>query len=462
MRWYKDNSGYGMLFDGQTGKALIYPPAPSKEGQWLNVTNIREGISLTEAVKQTARQGAERVIHYPFKKPGTDATFDKATILHHVPGSNWVIGSGVYLDRGQLEFEKMLLQMLIKLAGVVALLSLIMLLFRRYLDRRVQQIASNLDLISQKDLSQSALLDGNDEFSALSQRLAKTQQVLQDILAQQSATSESVAAASAQLDGSIGVAREAMDEELEQLSAVATAMEEMAVTVREVAANALSAADAANHSNQSAIAGGETISAVVNAISQLKDNIRNGSASVSDVHSEVQNIGSVVETIRGISDQTNLLALNAAIEAARAGEHGRGFAVVADEVRQLAARTNTATEEIATMIDRLQDSAQKTVELMDESVASAEQGAQQAASAGDQFAAIIEDIRLLTDRSHQIATAAEEQSSVAQDMSMNLEGLKKVSVESTDNVIAEINDASGELQRQAKSLDEQIGSFRLN
>jgi len=198
----------------------------------------------------------------------------------------------------------------------------------------------------------------------------------------------------------------------------------------------------------------------VAAITELTARIRSGSESVTQVDVEVQSIGSVIDTIQGISEQTNLLALNAAIEAARAGEHGRGFAVVADEVRLLAGRTKQATEEIANMISRLQDSAHQTVSMIEQSVQQAETGAGQAQTAGDQFERIVEEIAVLNDRSHQIATAAEEQSTVAQDMSANLEGLK-AALESTDGVIAEINDASHELRNQAASLDELIGSFRV-
>jgi len=215
------------------------------------------------------------------------------------------------------------------------------------------------------------------------------------------------------------IVNESIQEEFGQVEMLATAMNQMTATVREIANNAGSASTSTTEASDV--------------------NIGVSAEAVSSVETKVEGIGSVVDTIRSISDQTNLLALNAAIEAARAGEAGRGFAVVADEVRNLAKRTQESTVEIQGMIEQLQTSAEDVVSLMGKSVNQADIGVEQVTKAGAQLAGIVEKVDHISDMNYQIASSAEEQTTVAGEIKNNLDQVKEL-VEGSVVVIKEISE----------------------
>jgi methyl-accepting chemotaxis protein len=195
-------------------------------------------------------------------------------------------------------------------------------------------------------------------------------------------------------------------------------------------------------------------------MSELSDDIAASAQAVNQVEERVESIGSVVGTIQGISEQTNLLALNAAIEAARAGEAGRGFAVVADEVRNLAQRTQQATVEIQEMISQLQSSANSAVELMEKSVVEAADGVELVTNAGVELDGIVNQVNQINDMNFQIATAAGQQSSVAEEMNQNLTNVREL-VEASVVVVTELLETSEMMQNNATELDGKIQSFRV-
>ena len=247
------------------------------------------------------------------------------------------------------------------------------------------------------------------------------------------------------------IVNESVQEEFGQVEMLATAMNQMTTTVKEIANNASSASTSTTEASGVAQEGSQFIEATITTINALSSNIGASAEAVSSVETKVEGIGSVVDTIRSISDQTNLLALNAAIEAARAGEAGRGFAVVADEVRNLAKRTQESTVEIQGMIEQLQASAEDVVSLMSQSVNQADIGVEQVTKAGAQLADIVGKIDHISNMNYQIAASADEQTTVAGEINNNLDQVKEL-VEGSVVVIREIAEMADLMNEQIVAM----------
>ena len=246
----------------------------------------------------------------------------------------------------------------------------------------------------------------------------------------------------------------------EDTDSVATAMTEMASTVHSVAGNASEAAEAARNADGQAKQGQSIVQATVTAIRSLADEVRSGAEAIERVRQESDAIGQILDVIRGIAEQTNLLALNAAIEAARAGEQGRGFAVVADEVRTLASRTQTSTTEIQAMIERLQKGTQQAVGVMESSRERAEVSETQVQSAGNALDAITAAVSHISAMNTQIANAAAEQGRVAEEINRNVINISEVA-EQTVVGAGQSSAANERITGLAGELQGQVGRFRL-
>jgi methyl-accepting chemotaxis protein len=246
----------------------------------------------------------------------------------------------------------------------------------------------------------------------------------------------------------------------EDTDSVATAMTEMASTVHSVAENAHRAADAARNADSQAKQGQAIVQNTVNAIRSLADEVRSGAEAIGRVRQESDAIGQILDVIRGIAEQTNLLALNAAIEAARAGEQGRGFAVVADEVRTLASRTQASTTEIQSMIERLQQGTHQAVGVMDNSRRRAEDSESQVHAAGDALDAITAAVSHISEMNTQIANAAAEQGRVAEEINRSVINISEVA-EQTVVGAGQSTAANERITGLAGQLQQLVGSFRL-
>ncbi|HEX21816.1 MAG TPA: methyl-accepting chemotaxis protein [Chromatiales bacterium] len=245
--------------------------------------------------------------------------------------------------------------------------------------------------------------------------------------------------------------------EVDQLS---TAMNEMASTVQEVAHNAGEAAGAAREADEASRNGQAIVANTVNVITTLADSIEGGAKVIAELQVESENIGGVLDVIRTIAEQTNLLALNAAIEAARAGDQGRGFAVVADEVRTLASRTQESTQEIQTMIERLQSGVGKAVGVMGQSREQAQKSVNQVAEAGGSLDAITQAVKKIHVMNKEIASAAKEQSTVAESMNESIINISQVA-DQTNNSAQVTFGASDELGQVSSRLIDLVSRFRV-
>jgi len=251
-----------------------------------------------------------------------------------------------------------------------------------------------------------------------------------------------------------------MQRQQQETDKVATAINEMTATVQEVARHASEAANSAEKADEQAEQGKAVVATTIEVIKALAERVEQAAQTIESLNTNSEEIGVVLEVIKGIADQTNLLALNAAIEAARAGEQGRGFAVVADEVRTLASRTQKSTEEIHHMIERLQHGARNAVKVMAEGREQAQNGVEQATRAGESLAQITFAITTINDMNTQIATAAEQQSAVAEEINRNVVAISDAMTHATDSV-RQASNASHSLENLSNQLDALVRKFNV-
>jgi methyl-accepting chemotaxis protein len=246
----------------------------------------------------------------------------------------------------------------------------------------------------------------------------------------------------------------------EETEQVATAMNEMASTVQSVSKDAIEASDAANTANDESVKGNQVVAKTIETINSLAQEVANSATAINKLQSKSNDIGAILDVIKTIAEQTNLLALNAAIEAARAGEQGRGFAVVADEVRTLAQRTQESTSEIENLIRDLQDGSRQAVVQITQNRDLAAATVEQAAVAGDSLQSISSSVSTITQMNTQIATAAEEQAAVAEEINCNVTTIQSVS-DQTALGAEKTAAASLELAKLSEQLNSLVRQFKI-
>ncbi|MCE0493398.1 methyl-accepting chemotaxis protein [Vibrio salinus] len=326
--------------------------------------------------------------------------------------------------------------------------------------RQMKFITSAIAKISDGDFREPVNMASKDEFGDITREIEKTRSKLKDLIVLQHDSSQELTSLTEVMTLSMSETRESAQEEFQEIDSLATAMNQMATAVHVVADHAQQASELTKDSSGRAQQGQDFVQKTIGKMSELSDDIAQSAGAVNQVEERVEAIGSVVGTIQGISEQTNLLALNAAIEAARAGEAGRGFAVVADEVRNLAQNTQTATVEIQEMITQLQSSAGSAVDLMEKSVVKAADGVELVTNAGNELSGIVEQVQQINEMNFQIASAANQQRTVAEDMGENLTNVKEL-VEASVTVVTELLETSEIMQENAESLDKKINAFSV-
>ena len=346
---------------------------------------------------------------------------------------------------------------------LIAALGLLVVWFVGYgIARPLKQMVAMLDDIAkgEGDLTRRLSTDREDELGAIAKGfntfLSKLQAMISQVV-----TSVQQVSDSSEHSADIAIrTHQGMQRQMTEIELVATAVHEMTATAQEVARNATHAAEAATHADQAANNGKNIVHDTSQAIAALASEIGRAVGVVQTLAKDSENINAILTAIRGIAEQTNLLALNAAIEAARAGEQGRGFAVVADEVRNLAQKTQQATEEIQKMIQQLQSGTREVVKVMEDSQSKTDDSVRHAAEAAQALESITQAVSVINDMNNQIASAAEEQSAVAEDINRNVTNIDQVA-----NQVAagadEASRASAELTKLAEQQRRLINQFRV-
>lgn len=325
----------------------------------------------------------------------------------------------------------------------------------------INDILSKLKLIHQdSDLTVKFTTFNHDELGQISTSLTQVIEHLRGILHSIAEAANTVNSSANELSSFTQATNKRMQQQQAETEQTATAMNEMTATVAEVAQSASAAADSAKDADTYAANGNNIVMQSISSMSQLSDQIQKTAQIIGFLSNESQNIGRVLDVIKSIAEQTNLLALNAAIEAARAGEQGRGFAVVADEVRTLAQRTQKSTQEIEAMIATLQQGVKEAVNAMEIGINQVDDANDKANQAGQALKEIVSSVDSITELNTHIATAAEEQSSVAESINRSIIAISDIAEHSTSSA-AELSESVVNLTKLANSMRNQVSAFKL-
>ncbi|PMG31237.1 chemotaxis protein [Shewanella sp. 10N.286.52.C2] len=351
---------------------------------------------------------------------------------------------------------------LIALTVSVLLLVWLSLSVSRYLSRSLNQLFNKVSHAGNNfDLSTRIDHDSTDEFGELAKAFNGMMADFETVITQVRHNASQLVNVVEQVNSYASSMRQDIEQGHLEAEQVASAMTEMSATVTQIAANAVQASDASSSANKEANIGNIGVSKTAVSIKHLAGEINDASTAIKTLDQDVQSIASILEVISAISEQTNLLALNAAIEAARAGEQGRGFAVVADEVRTLAQRTQSSTDDIKRMTERLKTGAQLAVQTMERGMVSADESVIEVEQAGNELQQIVAEIDTIDSMNQQIASATHEQAAVAEEVNRNAMQISEI-YSQTQNVATALSQLNETLLEDAAAMSEQVQKFTLS
>ncbi len=358
----------------------------------------------------------------------------------------------------QEEFWEYLMYGLLAATGIIVLLTIRW--FLRRACHALTRVSAVMGKIAQGDITVDVEVTRDDEIGQLEAAAASMVRRLRELLDKVNQSATAVALASEQLSVAAEKTQQDMDQQQNQTQQVAMSIEQMVASIQEVASNAEATAAAARQADEEATHGLDVVGATVKNIGDLANEVQHAAGLICELEQDARGIGSVLDVIGSIAEQTNLLALNAAIEAARAGEQGRGFAVVADEVRSLAGRTQEATQEIQGMIEKLQRRVTSVVDAMEKGRDTAQAGVENASGSGETLDAVNRQISEIASMITQIASAAEEQSLVAGEINQNVSGINAVASTTAESARSS-SEANRNLLRMADELQQAMAGFRV-
>jgi len=383
----------------------------------------------------------------------------------NIPGLNWALLAEIDYDEAYAPAyaisQALWYYGLLILAGVIFLAILVAIKFADMLAKPILEITAFISLVTAKlDLTRRLKMNRGDEISDAADTFNNLLHTFQEGLLEVTAASNQIATASEQTSVITTQTSQSIQTQREETKQVANAMAEMVNTVNEVAKNTSLTTKASDEATAHVSRGSESMEKTIDLIHELATIIDDTSGSITQLEHRSVDISSVVDVISSIAEQTNLLALNAAIEAARAGEHGRGFAVVADEVRTLASRTQQSTGEITRMIELLQKGSKDAVSSMNKSQNQVKSAVKQADSTGKQLTIIAEVIKRINDMSTQIATATVQQSAVSEQVNQNVTHISDMTEQAAVGA-SQTSVASHDLARLAAELNTLVQRFKM-
>ena len=442
------DSGFVFMTDG-SGKVKLHPDAARIDRD--NLTQLASGSSTNLLNKQ------------PFA--ATHAEVDGQPVIlasSYIPLLDWYLVAQVPEAEIYAELDRARLHMVLVSLAIAVGMGLLGVLLAGSVSRPLNELARLFRELGSGDgdLTHRLKVDGRDELAQVATGFNNFVAKIHGSIEQVASNSRQLAATANEVAAKAQLTQHNCTAQRDRTVQVATAIHEMGATVSEIAGNASLAADVAKQANEQADAGAQVVAQARHGIVGLSGEIEQVAGVIESLASQTDSIGSILDTIRSISEQTNLLALNAAIEAARAGEQGRGFAVVADEVRNLASRSAASTAEIQGMINSLQEQSARAVSAMAQGRNQSLRVVTQADEANGALDQITGHITQISDMNIQVATATEEQSSVVGELNRNVEDINQLTMETAD-IAHHLTESSRNLQHLSGELDKLVGNFRL-
>ncbi|MCY9870675.1 methyl-accepting chemotaxis protein [Vibrio barjaei] len=437
-----DGSNYFWIASA-SNTIVMHPTQPQLNGTSTNTLTDSRGNHFWQEMSSIAKTTGSGFLTYYWLSPDGEES-EKISFVNYIPEWDWIIGSGVQTSDIDKAFQSQLIKELIVDSLAALVLIVICLLVARNIIKPIESLVTQVHKVADGDLTVDMQTERRDEIGYLSNELSRMMDKLKETI---SAAKRS-ADYSGQLSSSIAAASEetstSIDSQSQQLEQLATAMNEMSSTIQDIAGNSERTSATTEESKDFAAQGSRSMGYTLNNIAGISDDISSTYQLMEALKQGVNDISNVVNVIHEVSEQTNLLALNAAIEAARAGEQGRGFAVVADEVRNLASRTQESTAQVQTTIDKLNERTDSVLSVMASNQTKVTESVDLASQTQDKLDTAVAKLNDTYDMVAQIAAAAEQQGTVANEVNEN--------VSIVHMSISEIRQASQSLAEQSQSM----------
>ncbi len=466
-----EDDGYFFAYDSQ-GVNTLHAIKPQLEGKNLYGLKDENGVAVIAGLIDASKSG-DGFLNFSWHKPTIDAQAPKLGYAEYLSKWDWVLGTGIYIDDVDIQVAQYQAERLAKLqeqtlfATGLSLVGLILtgvvvsvLVSRAILP--LQHIVASLEDVAAGggDLTARLKVETKDEVGDVARAFNQFMDKLHPLITEIRQSAEVVQSAAHDLDDQSSSANEKMQNHCLETDKVVTAVTEMSATAREVANNTNSTAQAIESANRQIDEAQLEVGQAIEGIAQLVAEVNLTSEAIQELSDHTDQITKVLDVIGDIAEQTNLLALNAAIEAARAGEQGRGFAVVADEVRTLASRTQNSTLEISDMLKQLQSGVARAVTTMNASQARGEKTVNESEHVKHSLSGIQHAVSSIHDMGIQTASAAEQQSAVAEDINQNLVAIQQIVNELSDNFNS-TQTITASLSASGQDMGKLVGNFKL-